>query len=63
MKLTVDSCTDCPAQFPSLPQLEDYHIIARDAEHLLVIFCHGMPEAHLNGALVLSRSGQHCTVL
>jgi len=42
--------------FPNLPQLEDYHIIDRTADHLLIIFCHGMPEANLNGALVLSRS-------
>ena len=39
-------------QFPNLPQLEDYHIIDRTADHLLIIFCHGMPEANLNGALV-----------
>ena len=40
-----------------MPNLEDYHIIARDDSHLLIIFCHGMPEMSLNGALVLSRSG------
>ena len=39
-------------QFPNLPQLEDYHIIDRTDDHLLIIFCHGMPEANLNGALV-----------
>ena len=39
-----------------MPQLEDYHIIDRDDSHLLIIFCHGMPDINLNGALVLSRS-------
>ena len=39
-------------QFPNLPQLEDYHIIDSTDDHLLIIFCHGMPEANLNGALV-----------
>ena len=39
-------------QFPNLPQLEDYHIIDSTEDHLLIIFCHGMPEANLNGALV-----------
>ena len=44
----------------NLPQLEDYHIIDMDdsMEHLLIIWCHGMPEMSLNGALVLSRSGR-----
>ena len=44
----------------NLPQLEDYHIIDMDVsmEHLLIIWCHGMPEMSLNGALVLSRSGR-----
>ena len=45
------------SQFPNLPNVEDYHIIDRDSSHLLIIFCHGMPEMSLNGALVLSRSG------
>ena len=40
-----------------MPNVEDYHIIDRDSSHLLIIFCHGMPEMSLNGALVLSRSG------
>ena len=39
----------------NLPQVEDYHIIERDDTNLLVIWCHGMPEMSLNGALVLSR--------
>ena len=37
--------------------MEDYHIIDRDSSHLLILSCHGMPEMSLNGALVLSRSG------
>ena len=43
-------------QFPNLPQLEDYHIIDMDDSHLLILFCHGMPELNLNGAIVVSRS-------
>ena len=44
----------------NLPQLEDFHIIDMDdtMEHLLIIWCHGMPEMSLNGALVVSRSGR-----
>ena len=46
----------------NLPQLEDLHIIDMDDtmghEHLLIIWCHDMPEMSLNGALVLSRSGR-----
>jgi len=42
--------------FPNGPQIEDYHIIDSTDDHLLIIFCHGMPEANLNGALVLSRT-------
>jgi len=43
-------------ELPNLPQIEDYHIIDSTDDHLLIIFCHGMPESNLNGALVLSRS-------
>ena len=39
-------------QLPNLPQIEDYHIIDSTEDHLLIIFCHGMPESNLNGALV-----------
>ena len=53
------SVTVLPVQLPNLPQLEDYHIVARDSNHLLIVFCHGMPEVSLNGMLVLSRTGRH----
>jgi len=45
--------------FPNLPQLEDYHIIDYDDEHLLIIACHGWPEWNSNTAIVLSRSGDN----
>jgi len=43
-------------ELPNLPHKEDYHIIDSTDDHLLIIFCHGMPESNSNGALVLSRS-------
>jgi len=43
-------------EFPNLPQMEVGHIIDSTDDHLLVIWCHGMPETTLNGALVLSRA-------
>jgi len=43
-------------EFPNLPQMEDYHIIDSTDDHLLILWCHGMPEINLNGALVLSRA-------
>ena len=48
------------AAMSNLPQLEDYHIIDMDEkmENLLILFCHGLPEIQINGALVLSRSGR-----
>ena len=41
-------------QLPNLPQMEDLHIIDSTADHLLVLWCHGMPDVNLNGALVSS---------
>ena len=46
-------------QFPNLPQVEDYHIIDMDNSHLLIIWCHGLPEFRNNGALVASRTGNY----
>jgi len=42
-------------ELPNLPQMEDLHIIDSTADHLLILWCHGMPDVNLNGALVLSR--------
>ena len=41
-------------QLPNLPQMEDLHIIDSTADHLLILWCHGMPDVNLNGALVSS---------
>lgn len=32
--------------------------MAQDSKHLLIVFCHGMPEVSLNGMLVLSHTGR-----
>jgi len=37
-------------------QEEEYHIIDHDPSHLLILWCHGMPEVRMNGAIVLSRT-------
>ena len=60
MELLVDSnvygrTSTLTFQFANIPQIEDYHIIDRDDSHLLILWCHGMPDLNLNGALIMSR--------